>query len=110
VAYWLLTGRLVFEGATPMALLMHHVKTPPEPPSARTELPVPPELDRLVLECLAKDPAERPQTARELSRRLGEIAVAEAWTEEHARRWWRMHGPSEGCDPGPPLVQDRAPR
>ena len=76
VAYWLLTGQLVFTAETPMALLLHHAQTPPTPPSARTELPIPAALDDLVLSCLAKNPAERPQSARELSRRLADIEVA----------------------------------
>ena len=75
-----------------MALLMHHAQTPPTPPSARTELPIPAALDQLVLSCLAKDPAERPQTARELSRRrLAAVDGADAWTEERARDWWEQH-------------------
>ena len=85
VAYWLLTGQLVFTADTPMGLLMQHAQTPPAPPSARTELPIPAALDDLVLSCLAKDPAERPQSARELSRRLAEIEGASAWTQERAR-------------------------
>jgi serine/threonine-protein kinase len=93
VAYWLLTGELVFTGDTPMALLMHHAHTAPAPPSSRTELPIPAALDRLILSCLAKDPAERPQTAKELSRRLGAIDGADAWTEDRARDWWLRHQP-----------------
>jgi eukaryotic-like serine/threonine-protein kinase len=93
VGYWLLTGQLVFEAATPMALLMHHTQTAPLPPSARTELPIPDALDRLILSCLAKDRALRPQTARELSRRLGEIDGVGVWTEEMARDWWGRHWP-----------------
>src|SRR5207249_4257263 len=62
VAYWLLTGQLVFDAETPMALLLHHASTPPTPPSARTELSIPAALDQLILSCLAKDPAERPQS------------------------------------------------
>ena len=94
VGYWLITGQLVFEASTPMGLLLHHTQTAPVPPSARTELPIPDALDRLILSCLAKDPALRPQTARELSRRLGEIDGAGAWTEEMAREWWGRHSPS----------------
>jgi serine/threonine-protein kinase len=94
VAYWLLTGQLVFTGETPMALLMHHAHTLPTAPSARTELPIPPALDSLVLSCLAKDPAERPQTARELSRRLAEVDGADGWTEDRARTWWATHRPA----------------
>jgi eukaryotic-like serine/threonine-protein kinase len=94
VAYWLLTGQLVFTADTPMALLLHHTQTPPTPPSARTELPIPSALDDVVLSCLAKDPAARPQTARELSRRLASVDVANAWTEDRARDWWASHEPA----------------
>jgi serine/threonine-protein kinase len=94
VAYWLLTGQLVFAGETPMAVLTSHVHTPPSPPSSCSELPIPDDLDRLVLSCLAKDPAQRPQSARELSRRLAEIACASDWTEERARDWWGKHQPA----------------
>ena len=93
VAYWLLTGRLVFTGATPMALVMQHLQTTPTAPSAHTELPVPRALDELVLACLAKDPAARPQSAKELSLRLAAIEGAGPWTEEQARTWWTTHQP-----------------
>ena len=59
------------------------------------ELSIPPALDSLVLSCLAKDPAQRPQSARELSRRLMEIKSASAWTEERAREWWDKHQPRD---------------
>jgi eukaryotic-like serine/threonine-protein kinase len=96
VAYWLLTGEFVFTAETTMGLVMQHVQTQPTPPSARTQLRIPAALDQLVLSCLAKDPAERPQTARELSRRLTEVCeVGAAWTEDRAREWWaeRQPGP-----------------
>jgi len=47
-----------------------------------------------VLECLAKDPADRPQTAKELSRRLGEVGGADDWTDANARDWWTLHQPA----------------
>lgn len=93
MAYWLLTGQLVFTGETPMALLVHHAHTSPTPPSTRTELPIPAALDALVLSCLAKDPAQRPQSARELSRRLAEVVGPDAWTEDRAYDWWARHQP-----------------
>jgi len=93
VAYWLLTGQLVFRGDTPIAVMMHHAHTAPVPVSQRTELPIPPELDRLILSCLEKDPAKRPQSARELARRFGDIPVATPWTEESAATWWSRHEP-----------------
>ena len=92
VAYFLLTGQLVFTGDTPMAVVVHHAHTLPIPPSERSELPIPPALDRLVLSCLAKDPAERPQSARDLSQRLAAIDGGSPWTDERAREWWDLHG------------------
>jgi serine/threonine-protein kinase len=76
-----------------MGLLLHHAHTVPTPPSARTELPIPPALDALVLACLAKDPAHRPQSASELSRLLAAIDGADAWTPRRARDWWNTHMP-----------------
>jgi serine/threonine-protein kinase len=93
VAYYLLTGSPVFTGDTPMAVVIHHAHTPPTPPSERSTQPIPPALDQLVMACLAKDPAERPQSAKELSRRLSEITGINPWTEERASEWWDTHQP-----------------
>ena len=70
VAYYALTGQLVFEADTPMKMLLQHVQAEPIPPSQRTELPIPREIDELVLACLQKDPNKRPQSA-EVSARHG---------------------------------------
>jgi eukaryotic-like serine/threonine-protein kinase len=94
VAFWLLTGQEVFMADTPIAHVLHHAQTPATPPSARTEVPIPSALDDLVLSCLAKDPAARPQTARELSRRLASVEGANDWTNERARDWWASHQPA----------------
>jgi serine/threonine-protein kinase len=91
VAYYLLTGAPVFTGDTPMAVVVHHAHTPPSPPSERATTPIPAALDQLVMACLAKDPAERPQSARELSRRLADIPDVTPWTEERAHEWWETH-------------------
>jgi len=93
VAYWLLTGGLVFEGDSPIKTMMMHVHTPPERPSARTEQSIPDALDRLVLACLEKEPARRPQTADQLADLLARSGVREPWTEEQGRRWWEAHLP-----------------
>ncbi len=94
VAYWMLTGELVFPGTSALAMLAAHVRKTPDAPSRRTELRVPPALDELVLACLAKDPADRPQSAAELLRRLDAIPVTAAWNQERAERWWRLHVPT----------------
>jgi serine/threonine-protein kinase len=93
VGYFLLTGEPVFTAETPLAMAVQHVQTTPMPPSAKSEVPIPPALDGLIMACLAKDPADRPQSARELSRRLGEIVTPDPWTDEQARAWWDQHLP-----------------
>ena len=106
VAYWLITGQLVFSADTPMGVLLHHAQTTPVRPSSRSELRIPAALDDLVLSCLAKNPADRPQTANELSTRLGEVACETAWTEERARAWWTANRPA---DVSPRTSSDSAP-
>jgi serine/threonine-protein kinase len=88
-----LTGQLVFTADSVMDAIMQHAHTAPTPPSQRSELAIPPALDDLVLSCLAKDPANRPQTAAELSRRLAGIPCASRWSDERARDWWSAHRP-----------------
>ena len=88
VGYYLLTGQHVFESHSVVEVCSHHLHTPPVPPSQRTERPIPVELERLILECLEKDPKARPQSARELERRLEALARAEPWTPEAAHAWW----------------------
>jgi len=94
VAYWLLTGEFVFTADTTMGLLVQHAQSRPAPPSTRTTQPIPPALEELVLSCLAKDPEQRPQSARELSRRLGGIGETLPWTPEQAESWWLEHRPN----------------
>jgi serine/threonine-protein kinase len=91
VAYWMLTGQQVFEAETSIATILKHVRDEPVPPSQRTEMPIPPELDAIILDCLAKDPAARPQTAAELTRRLAAIQFAQPWSCERGHDWWRLH-------------------
>jgi serine/threonine-protein kinase len=93
VAYYLLTGQLVFEAETPMKMLLQHVQAAPVPPSQRTELPIPRELDDLVLACLEKDPRSRPQNAEELFRLACACRSCNGWTDESAKRWWETHLP-----------------
>ena len=98
VAYFLLTGAPVFEESTPVAVAVAHVQKTPVPPSQRTELDVPPELESIIMKCLAKNPADRPRSAVELARDLVSIEVAKSWTDEEADRWWRAHLPGYFVD------------
>jgi serine/threonine-protein kinase len=91
VAYFLLTGQLVFEADTPMKMLLQHLQATPVPPSTRTELPVPPELDALVMSCLEKDPAKRPQDAEHLYRAACSCNEYGSWNSDAARVWWEQN-------------------
>jgi len=94
VAYWLLTGVLVFETESALAMAVAHAKEDPVPPSQKSELAIPKELDKVILDCLAKNPADRPQSAMELSIRLGQCQFKEPWTAYQASRWWDRHLPA----------------
>lgn len=93
VLFWLLTGRTVFEGDTPMATVLAHIKDPAPAPSTATEIEVPVALDQLVLRCLEKDPAGRPPHADALLAELDGLALAPAWNPSRARQWWETHRP-----------------
>jgi eukaryotic-like serine/threonine-protein kinase len=87
VAYYLVTGKLVFEAEKAFQLIAKHLQTPPVPPSQRTDRPVSPELERLILKCLEKNAKDRPQSASQLAQSL-EWIPTDAWGEEQAKRWW----------------------
>jgi serine/threonine-protein kinase len=91
VGYWLVTGLQVFEEQSPMRLLLAHAHQQPQRPSQRSEVPIPDAFEELVMACLRKHPADRPQTAEALGGALEELA--RAWTPEDATRWWRRHLP-----------------
>ena len=93
VAYWLLTGGLVFEAATAAGMLVKHVSEPPVPPSVRSEFELPSELEEIILRCLAKKPEERFVSARALSAAFGRVESPRSWSEERSRKWWDAHRP-----------------
>lgn len=93
LGYWLLTGQLVFDGATSYDVVAQHVNAVPVPPSVRSGRPIPVALDEVILECLAKDPERRPSDGMELARRLAACTPLEPWSEEDAHNWWQAHLP-----------------
>ncbi len=88
VAYWLLTGRFVFQAPNATAMLLRHLQQQPEAPSVASPMKVPPALDALILECLAKEPEGRPSNAVDLGRRLRELSRPSEWNDEMAETWW----------------------
>jgi serine/threonine-protein kinase len=91
VAYYMVTGELVFAKDTAIAMALAHVNETPTPPGERSELAIPPALDALILQCLAKNPVERPPSAAELANHLATTVPRDAWTAGDAHSWWQLH-------------------
>jgi hypothetical protein len=96
VAYYLLTGRPVFEGSKGLQILVKRLTEDPPPLSGPGGLPIPPELERVVVACLARRRDDRP-TAAELSQALGALRIR-PWTEEDAAGWWESRARLPGID------------
>jgi eukaryotic-like serine/threonine-protein kinase len=93
VGYWLLTGKMLFEGGTPREKMRRHVEEAPPRPSANTEQAVPSAFEALLLQCLAKRPEDRPGNADRLALDLL-ASVTEVWDPERTRTWWKEHTPT----------------
>ncbi len=91
VAYWMLTGRPPFTAESAVELMIDHVKTVPARPSQVVELPIPPELDAIVMKCLEKDPEDRYPSIDALEEALETVPDPEPWTRRRAARWWDLH-------------------
>jgi hypothetical protein len=91
VAYYLLTGGPIFSGTDVSQILAKQVGELVPFPSERLGRALPEDLEYVVMACLAKDPAERPESAGRLAAMLRACASA-AWTDEDARLWWAEYG------------------
>ncbi len=98
VAYFMLTGQLVFTEGNSTAMALAHVQKEPVAPSQRTELPIPAGLERIILQCLAKDPEDRPKTVRELARRLEALHDTPAFCRDMAASWWETNLPDAAAE------------
>jgi hypothetical protein len=88
VGYFLLTGSPVFGGSSAADICLMHAQVTPEPPSARAKRPVSSALESLLLRCLAKSPADRPDDAADLLHLLESCPKVDRWTAGEAARWW----------------------
>ena len=96
VAYWLVTGQLVFEGESSAEVIEKHVREDPISPRGLSELEIPEVFESVVMSCLEKEPGRRPPTAVALSKQFEQCkAVAGIWTEDRAEYWWTLHKPAD---------------
>ncbi len=93
VAYWLVTGRRVFEAQSFEQQLAAHLRKDPVPPEQHLEEKLPEGLQGMILDCLAKMPEDRPQSTEVIIDRLCSISPGQSWTREHAAQWWKRHVP-----------------
>lgn len=114
VAYWMLTAERVFEAESRADMLVMHAHQRPIAPSRRAGVWIPEALERLILQCLDKNPKRRPQSARLLGEKLREIGVHRQWTRERRDAWWQAHGqtpdvPAQRREPSDSLRLDTFP-
>jgi len=97
VAYALLTAEKVFDGDGAMMEAIQHVQEVPVPPSQRVEVPIPGDLEEVVLWCLQKSPERRPPDAAVLKHSLLRCASAREWDQERGHSWWIEHASASGA-------------
>jgi serine/threonine-protein kinase len=103
VAYHLVAGAPPFAGESVVEICAHHLHSIPQPPSQRR--PVPGDLERVILSCLAKDRNERPQGAEALSRALERCRDASSWTDGDAEAWWARRAQASPKQEAPPACR-----
>ena len=86
IAYEALVGHRPFTGTTQVDIAFAHVNEPVPPLPAS----IPVEVSNMVMDLLAKKPADRPRTAREVARRLDRIVVnlpVDSWDPRQTPTW-----------------------
>jgi eukaryotic-like serine/threonine-protein kinase len=94
VAYFLLTAEPVFTGSSAVEVFVQHLHSAPVVPSERLGRAVPPDLEAIVLRCLAKSPDDRYPSAAELEHALAACTAAGEWSADQARDWWQLRAAS----------------
>jgi tRNA A-37 threonylcarbamoyl transferase component Bud32 len=99
VGYFLLAGTTPFPGGSVNEILAHQLEDQPPFPSERLRHSLPEGLEYVIMSCLAKDPADRPASARA----FGELLLAcdcGRWSDEDARLWWEEFGEAARSEVG----------
>lgn len=85
-AYFLLTGKPVFEGESALKVVFAHASKAVKPMS-EINPSISRELEAIVLKCLEKKPENRFQKVEELDLALSQLEL-KAWTQKRATAWW----------------------
>jgi serine/threonine-protein kinase len=109
VAYFLMTGRMLFDRESTVQMLHAHAYESFVPCREFTE-GVPADLQGVILRCLEKDRERRYQDAGTLDKALAACENTCRWTPEMAEEWWRQHGDGAALSSAPETrKQDRQP-
>ena len=92
MAWFMLMGRNLFAGKSPIDVARKHLSAEPTSIAEAYGPGMPQDLARLIMKCLAKDPAQRPHDAVQLGELFGECQCAHEWTQRRAAAWWQAHG------------------
>lgn len=103
-AYYLLTGKPVFEGESALKVVFAHASQTVKPLS-EINPKIPSELEAVVLKCLEKKPEDRFQKVEELYAALNQLELKE-WTQEQSSAWWSEAEQFGQIDSGSELVSD----
>lgn len=88
VAFYLLTGRRLFETETDHDLTYHIVHVEAPRAALHAPQPVAREFDELIARCLAKDAAQRPASVDEVAATLDAILATHPWSAQQIEAWW----------------------
>jgi len=88
LGYYLLTGQYIFDADSIAEVHEKQLNAEPIPPGQRLGQPVSADLEQLLLQCLAKAPAERPASALDVRERLAACSNAKQWPTTDRVAWW----------------------
>jgi eukaryotic-like serine/threonine-protein kinase len=103
VAYFMLTGKPIFDGDDSLAI-SNQVLHAPAPRVSASVPAVPQALDALVAACLEKERARRPQSAQAVVEALDRLSSRLAWTQTDAAAWWAEYR-ARGVQSGPAFAE-----
>lgn len=101
LGYYLLTGGNVFDGESAFEVLQKHVSSTPETPRQRLGVAVESSLEKAIMECLEKEPFNRPQSAQALIAILRDSSAYRTWTDSQAAEWWKEFRERRAARPRP---------
>jgi serine/threonine-protein kinase len=90
VAYFMLTGHSPFEGTNPIRVMWAHAEQTPVAPSQHNPN-ISPDLEAIVMKCLAKSPEDRFANTVELSNAMANCSFDHQWTTARAEEWWETY-------------------